>query len=251
VLKKLPVNTAYSKHILQPQATTQAFITQARTLQMTSNNPTHQLEVLGAIRWRDGQDIQAIKGRKRQALLAYLLEARMAGREEVSKTELVDSLLNDVPEHQGLNALRIEVHDLRKLHRDLIETTQTGYRLGPVGSDVEHFLETRDTHLWRGAYLEGISFNRHDEIAYQQVLTTVHQCALAQLRSNPLEAVRLMRILIEMEPFDLEYLRSKLHALRLTSNHRALRLAYHKAKGRYAEVGEHLPEAWDQFLDGK
>jgi hypothetical protein len=228
----------------------QPFITLARIPRMTSTSSTQQLEVLGAIRWRDGGRVQAIKGRKRQALLAYLLEARMSGREEVSKTELIDSLLHDVPEHQGLNALRIEVHDLRKLHRDLIETTSTGYRLGPVGSDAETFLETLDTQLWRGAYLEGISFNRNDAVAYQHLLVSLHRCALNQLQPNPLEAVRLLRILIEMEPFDLEYLRSKLSALRVTSNHRALRLAYHKARTRWAEVGEHLPEAWDIFLDG-
>jgi DNA-binding SARP family transcriptional activator len=210
-----------------------------------------RLEVLGAFRWHNAQEVQAIKGRKRQALLACLLEARIAGREEVSKTELIDSLLNDVPEPQGLNALRIEVHDLRTLfHRDVIETSPTGYRLGPISSDAELFLATHETQWWRAAYLEGSSFNRNDEVGYQRLLETLHACALEQLESNPIEAVRVMRILIQMEPFDLEYLRSKLHALRVTHNHRAVRLAYHKARTRLREVGEHLPEAWDVFLDG-
>jgi hypothetical protein len=217
----------------------------------TTNTTTpYSLEVLGVFRVSNGEP-KPIRGRKRQALLAYLLEARIAGREEVSKTELIDSLLNDVPETQGLNALRIEVHHLRhKLHPGVIETTTNGYRLGQIGSDAEHFLEHKDTNLWRGAYLDGIHFNRQDQVGYQRLIETLHTCALEQIKSNPIEAVRVLRILIEMEPFDLEYLRSKLHALRVTSNHRALRLAYHKARNRWSEMGEHLPETWDAFLDG-
>jgi hypothetical protein len=129
----------------------------------------YQLEVLGTFRiaedrieeGRETRQSQTIKGRKRQALLACLLEARIAGREEVSKTELIDSLLNEVPETQGLNALRIEVHRLRlRLHPSVIETTINGYRLGQISSDAELFLEGKDTRLWRGAYLDGIHFNR-------------------------------------------------------------------------------------------
>jgi hypothetical protein len=219
----------------------------------------YQLEVLGTFRiaedrieeGRETSQSQTIKGRKRQALLACLLEARIAGREEVSKTELIDSLLNEVPETQGLNALRIEVHRLRlRLHPSVIETTINGYRLGQISSDAELFLEGKDTRLWRGAYLDGIHFNRQEQRGYQRLLETLHQCALQHLQHDPTEAVRVLRILIEMEPFDLEYLRSKLQALRLTRNHRALRLAYHKARVRWSEMGEHLPEAWDVFLDG-
>jgi hypothetical protein len=195
----------------------------------------YQLEVLGTFRiaedrieeGRETSQSQTIKGRKRQALLACLLEARIAGREEVSKTELIDSLLNEV-----------------------LETTVNGYRLGQISSDAERFLEGKDTRLWRGAYLDGIHFNRQEQLGYQRLVETLHQCALQHLQQDPTEAVRVLRILIEMEPFDLEYLRSKLNALRLTRNHRALRLAYYKARVRWSEMGEHLPEAWDVFLDG-
>lgn len=49
------------------------------------------LEVLGPVRLTNGS-IKPVRGRKRQALLAYLLESRIAGKPEVSKIELIDAL---------------------------------------------------------------------------------------------------------------------------------------------------------------
>jgi hypothetical protein len=209
-----------------------------------------RLEVLGPVRLTNGET-KAIKGRKRQALLAYLLEARIAGKPEVSKIELIDALNPDVDEPRALNALRVEVHELRaQLNPDVIVTTNTGYRLGEIQTDAETFLETRDTRLWRAAYLDGISFERDDDSGYQLITGTLHECALELIDSNPLEAARVMRLLVMLEPFDLEFLRTKLRAFRASNNHRALGRAYDKARVRLREVGESLPGAWADFLNG-
>ena len=104
----------------------------------------HQLnlEVLGPVRMTNG-GITPIRGRKRQALLGYLLEARIAGRLEVSKIELIDALNPDMDEPRALNALRVEVHQLRaQLNPDVILTTNSGYKLGEIQTDAETFLNT-------------------------------------------------------------------------------------------------------------
>jgi hypothetical protein len=210
----------------------------------------HQLnlEVLGPVRLTNGS-IKAIRGRKRQALLAYLLEARIAGRLEVSKIELIDALHPDFDEPRALNALRVEVHQLRtQLNPDVIITTSNGYKLGEIQTDAETFLRTRDTRLWRAAYLEGTSFERSDDSGYQTLIGTLHECAQAWLEIDPFETVRIARLLVEMEPFDLEYLRTKLRAFRAANNHRSLGRSYAKARARLTEVGEALPETWEQFL---
>jgi DNA-binding SARP family transcriptional activator len=208
------------------------------------------LEVLGPVRLTNGS-IKPVRGRKRQAFLAYLLEARIAGRPEVSKMELIDALHPDVDEPRALNALRVEVHELRtQLNPDVVVTTSTGYRLGEIQTDAEAFLQSRDTRLWRAAYLEGISFERDDDSGYQILTAALHECALKLLASNPQESARVMRLLVVMEPFDLDFLRTKLRAFRTSNNHRTLGRAYAKARARLHEVGEHLPGAWTEFLDG-
>jgi hypothetical protein len=217
-----------------------------------SNMTDHRLhlEVLGPVRLTNGS-IKPITGRKRQALLAYLLEARIAGKPEVSKIELIDALHPDFDEPRALNALRVEVHEVRaQLNPAVIVTTGTGYRLGEIKTDAETFLRTRDTKLWRAAYLEGISFERNDEGGYQLITSTLHECARKLIDTNPPEAARVMRLLVSMEPFELEFLRSKLIAFRAANNHRALSRAYDKARARLREVGEHLPGKWTEFLDG-
>jgi hypothetical protein len=207
------------------------------------------LEVLGPVRLTNGS-IKPIRGRKRQALLVYLLEARIAGKPEVGKIELIDALHPDFEEPRALNALRVEVHDLRsQLNPSVIETTSTGYKLGEIQTDAEAFLQTRNTQLWRAAYLQGISFERNDDSGYQLLIGTLHDCALELMDSNPLEAARVMRLLVTLEPFDLEFLRTKLRAFRASNNHRALGRAYDKARVRLREVGEFLPGAWAEFLN--
>ena len=217
---------------------------------MSEDNHQARLEVLGPVRLTNGS-LKPIKGRKRQALLAYLLEARIANRPEVSKIELIDVLYPEIEEVRALNSLRVEVHDIRSnLNPNVIETTSSGYKLGAITSDAEQFLEMRDTRLWRAAYLEGMGFEREDDTSYQHLIATLHKCALEIMPEQAPEAVRVMRLLVELEPYDLEFLRTKARALRATNNHRALGRAYEKARVRLREVGEHLPESWQVFLDG-
>ena len=43
-------------------------------------------------------------------------------------------------------------------------TTVTSYALGAIASDAETFLETRDTRLWRGLYLEGVDLEGREAV---------------------------------------------------------------------------------------
>jgi hypothetical protein len=209
-----------------------------------------QLEVLGPIRLTNGS-IKPIRGRKRQALLAHLLEARIAGKPEVGKMELINVLHPDLAEPRALNTLRVEVHEVRqRLNPAVIVTTSTGYRLGEIQTDAELFLQTRNTQLWRAAYLKGIHLERNDDSGYRLLTSTLHDCARELIDTNPPEAARVMRLLVSMEPFELSFLRTKLIAFRTANNHRALGRAYDKARARLREIGEHLPGVWSEFLDG-
>jgi two-component SAPR family response regulator len=99
-----------------------------------------------------------VRGQKRRELLALLLESKLAGRREVSKLDLLENLYPSINELQASTALKDLVYALRELHGPAyIQTTDGGYALGDVGSDAEAFLQSGDTRLWRGSYLEGLS----------------------------------------------------------------------------------------------
>jgi hypothetical protein len=218
----------------------------------TSANPPPQallqLEVLGSMQWTLEGQREAVRGQKRKELLAALLEARLAGRGEVSKLELLDGLYRGEDEEKTVSSLKELIHSVRSLlGASAILTTSSGYALGPaIGSDVEAFLHTGDPRLWRGVYLEGLS--PFYESVRESVYLALRTRAQALLEADPKEAARLGRILLEADPYDLEALRLTLEALRRSGNHKSLGRLYQEARQRMLEVGETLPEHWQGFL---
>ncbi len=205
--------------------------------------PTARLEVLGAMRLNG----KAVQGGKRQELLGLLLEARLAGRPELKQLDLLDALYPQESEEKAQAALKKLIHSIRSgLGQEIITTASSGYALGAVNSDVEEFMKSGQAGLWRGVFLEGLE-PRVETIreALYQTLATMIQPLIEQ---NPKEAVRLSRILTEAEPYDPDFWRLSLQALRASNNHKSLGRAYQEAKARMLEVGETLPERWSEFL---
>lgn len=205
-----------------------------------------RLEVLGSLQIRS-DNLIPIRGRKRQELLALLLEARISGRSEVSKLTLFDTLYPDEDELKASSSLKVVVHSLRELlGENVITTTNNGYALGACTSDAELFLQTGDTALWRGVYLEDLEFE--DGTVRDSLYLSLFEKVKDLLETNPKEAARAAGILIEAEPYNTDYLKTYLTALRLGNNHGKLTRHYREAKERLLEVGETLPETWQSFL---
>ena len=123
-----------------------------------------RLEVLGTVQIKLDGVTTPVRGRKRQELLAVLLEARSAGRNEASKLELLDVLYPDTDEIRGQAALKEVVHQVRSIFgQNIIQTSLSGYTLGNVQSDAEEFFEHFETTHWRGAYLNGLSLDHQDD----------------------------------------------------------------------------------------
>lgn len=204
------------------------------------------LGVLGPMQLENDNQTKPMRGQKRQELLALLLEARMAGRSEVSKIELLEALYPGEDELKANTALKSAVHEVRStFSASLIQTSPQGYALGPVQTDAEAFLQTADTALWRGAYLGGLGL---ESGARDSLYLALFSQAELRLASDPKEAARLGRILIEAEPYEARYLGLCLAALRAANNHKSLTRLYREAQERFAEVGQGLPEAWTDFL---
>ncbi len=217
--------------------------------EQTNQEPSIQrIDVLGNMQLVYQGVSENLRGRKRQELLAVLLEAKLSGRAELRKLEFFDSLYPDQDELKNANNLREMIHVLRqRLGINAVITTSTGYALGALQSDAELFLQTGDTSLWRGVYLEGITTNHQETVAESLYLLLFTQ-AQALLETNPKEAARVAKILLEFDPYHQGYLKLCLQALRVSSNHKSLTRLYGEAKEKFVEVGEKLPESWQEFL---
>jgi tetratricopeptide (TPR) repeat protein len=214
---------------------------------LTSEDMPH-LEVLGLMRVSQHKKVEAVKGRKRQELLAVLLDARIAGHTEVGRLELFDKLYSSEDELKAANNLKDLVHILREnLGATAITTTATGYALGAIGSDAEEFLKTGDTNLWRGVYLEGLTVEGQDTVS-ESLYLMLFEKAKGLLESDPKETARLGRVLLAYDPYNRDYLTVCLQAFRESNNHKSLTRSYTEAKGRFVEVGETLPVNWQAFL---
>ncbi|MDQ3460912.1 MAG: hypothetical protein M3498_16715, partial [Deinococcota bacterium] len=206
-----------------------------------------RLELLGPMRIVHNGVPQSVRGQKRKELLACLLEARIAGRAEVTQLELFDSLYPDEPEDAAAGSLKQLVFQLRKsLGAGVILRTAGGYALGSMGSDAEDFLKNGDTRLWRGVYREDAGPG--DETVASALTHALRIKAAALLGADPLEAARLGRLLLGTDPYDIEALRLALKALQASGDQRALTWLYHQGCQQLAEVGERLPERWADFL---
>jgi DNA-binding SARP family transcriptional activator len=210
--------------------------------------PETRLSVLGAVKLeRDGQAV-TYRGRKRTEILAYLLEARIAGRLEISALDILDALYPDEPEVEARNTLKQQVYLIRSsLGADSVISTPNGYALGAVSSDVEAFLETGDSSLWRGVYLTG--FGDGWFLSVRDALTLALRSRIeALLGADGLEAARLGQMLCEMEPYDPGALRLAVHALEASGDQRAAHRLYLDGRARLLEVGESLPASLGEFL---
>ena len=207
-----------------------------------------RLEVLGSLQVRFDGAVTPMRGRKRQELLALLLEARISGRGETSRLELMDALYPEADELQSSAGLRDVVYQLRlNLGDGILTTTANGYALSNIGSDVEEFLKSGETGLWRGMYLQGLTLSGSDTVR-ESVYLALRTRAEALLETDPVEATRVGRLLCEADPYDLEAVRLTLVGLRLSGNHRSLSRVYEQARTRFLEIGETLPETWQDFV---
>jgi tetratricopeptide (TPR) repeat protein len=219
------------------------------TLSETQDQPvnleqsTTQLELLGPARLRHETKLEPIRGRKRQELLALLLEARIAGRHEIPKLELIDRFYTDSTEAQAAASLKDLAHQIRTMYgQELIITTGNGYALGPITTDVETYLETNDILLWHGPYLSG-----PEDGLRPSLHANLLEHARLLLETQPEETLRLGRILLEQEPFDLEAMRLTAQALQACQP-KQLEPFYRAQRKRWLELGETLPERAQEFL---
>ena len=215
--------------------------------------PRARLDLLGTLRCTSGNAAASrpVRGRRRQELLSLLAQARLAGRAEVSRLDLLDALYPDTSEVQMNAALRDLVHQVRAEYGPgLVLTTAGGHALGEVVLDAEEFLADGDTRRWRGPYLAGLNLAGLEAggAARDALYLALRARAEALLDSDPAEVARVGLLMLEADPYDLESLRLTLNALRANRNHRSLGRVYAQARARLAEVGETLPESWINFL---
>jgi hypothetical protein len=216
----------------------------------TSHSPTRRLEVLGSMQVASDTS-EPIRGRKRQELLALLLETRMAGRNEIGRLQLLDALYPDDDEDQANSSLKQAIRTVRaSFGAEVIQTTSNGYALGEIGSDAEAFLQTGDTRLWRGQYLAG-DLESHDDGIRENLHLALLKNAQRILESDPEEALRVGKILMAFDAYNLEHLEVCVRALQLRNNHKSLNRLYSEARAGLLEVAEVIPERWQDFLKSR
>src|SRR5690606_13334154 len=160
------------------------------------------------------------KGDKRRRLLALLVEARVTGSVGVAKLALLDELYPDQDELSAAASLKVLVHGVRhSFGIELIVTTADGYGLGDCSTDVEEYLAAPEPSLWRGQYLDGAEYDMQLRDSLYLALAR-HVADL--IGPEPTQAIRLGRILVEAEPYNLEYLTLCLRAMRAAGQHRSL-----------------------------
>ena len=192
-------------------------------------------------------DAQAVptRARKRLEILVYLLEARIAGHAEVTLAELLETFYPHQMVDESKNTLRQQVYLIRSsLGNESIISTTDGYALGAVSSDAEDFLQNSDAALWRGPYLERLGDGWHPGVRDALVLALRGKVE-ALLEVDPASAVRLARILLELEPFDAQVLRLCLLALRNNNETVAAEKLFRDHRDRLLEV---IPASLEEFL---
>jgi DNA-binding SARP family transcriptional activator len=208
-----------------------------------------RLEVLGTMQISTPKGVAKLRGQKRFELLALLLEAQIAGRQDVARLEILDTLYPNEPEDRANSSLKNLISNIRQtIHPQAINTTSNGYALGNLTSDAEEFLQTHNTHLWRGAYLEGLLLVHGFESVRDGLCAALFAAAENLLETNPKEAARVGRILLEMDGYNLHHLALTLRAFKHSNNHKTLKRVYAQARATLLEVAEELPEHWADFL---
>ncbi len=215
------------------------------------HEPHHslRLEFLGGLQIAIEGKSQLIRGKKRQELLVLLLEARVMGKSELTRLELFDALYPNEPEDHAASSLKELIRGTRaNLSAEVIQTTQNGYALGQITSDVEEFLKTGGSSLWRSGYLQNLEITSSETVR-ESLELALQTCTEKLLETDPKEAARVSRFLLEMNLYDLEHLRLSLQAFKASENYKTLGRVYSDARSRFSEVGETLPERWQDFLE--
>ncbi len=205
------------------------------------------LRVLGPIQIELNGSPLNYKTQKGKHLLALLLEARIAGRSEVSQLDLLDSLYPDVDEKRATSALKQLIYRLRSsLGPAAITRTSNGYALGDVSSDAEDFLKSGDASLWRGTYLQDLdeSWNSSTSEALYHEL----RLYIKKLNEGLKEVVHLVEFLLQAHPYELDVLVFCLDVLQTTGNKATIERVYQQSCKQFAEVDERLPTNWEDLL---
>ncbi len=196
----------------------------------------------------DGNPLR-LQGAKRKALIAMLAEASALGREGKQKLNLLDTLYPTQSETDALTALHQLVYSCRaSLGESSIVTLDQGYGLRGAHLDVTQFLETGDTSLWRGPYLADVTVDA-DSTLLEALTEKLHQRSEELLTSDAVEAIRVAKILLEMNTYDLRALNVVVRALQSTKQYTALTRLYTKVRTEFLEVGEVMPERWTDFVE--
>ena len=206
------------------------------------------IRVLGPIQIELNGESFNYKTQRGKFLLALLLEARIAGRSEVSQLDLLDNLYSDMDEKRATSALKQLIYRLRSnLGSAAIARTSNGYSLGDVDSDAEDFLSSGNVSLWRGPYLQDLD----DSWSSSTSDALYHELRLhiKQLEEGSKEVARLVEFLLQANPYELEILVFCLNALQTTNNKTAMERIYQQSCKQFAEVGEQLPESWEDLLE--
>ncbi len=193
----------------------------------------------------------SVRGTKRKYLAALLLEAQLGGRDECTHNDLADALYPNANEAEARASVRQLVFQWRtQFGINSIITTANGYAFQNVSSDAQQFLETGETALWRGAFLEDVTEWNIGilETVREALYTKLVQSANALVPNAALEASRLAKILLKAEPFDGAVLAVALRALKAQGSYKSISRMYKQSKETWLEVGERLPEHWTEFL---
>jgi hypothetical protein len=178
-----------------------------------------------------------------------MLEARASGREGLGVLDLLDLLYLGQEEGRAFGALRELVFALRRqFGPGVVERKGPLYVLGRgVVSDLEAFLHTPHTWLWRGRYLDGLAT---DQVLWARVFRIAREAAQGLLCTQPQEAFRLLCLLAQEEPYDQGILAMLLQSLEALEQPGLRWRMYQKARMRFLEVGLALPEDLGEFLRG-
>jgi tetratricopeptide (TPR) repeat protein len=207
-----------------------------------------RLNLLGTAQIEKNGERVAYRGRKRLEFLVYLLETRIAGRSEATLLDLMDTLYPGVGETEAKAVIKQLVYLLRtQLGSEAILSTNGGYALGAIQSDVENFLKTGEPGLWRGGYLSGLEEGYLPGVR-EALLHSLGRCVGELLESHPAEAGRLGQIWLEMEPYDHSAIRQTLQAYLNCGEAKTAERIYRQSRERLEEVGERLPEISRDFL---